>query len=269
MSYISPIQLNCVRCIGTFTADRLQPCLRGFAFATGTILYFVAYRYLPFVEASVIVSSAPILTTAMARIHLKEKYGLTQIICLVLTIIGVLLSIRIPELLRDRNNVRFDASYLGGLAAAVRSVFFISLVTVLLRKLKHVHYSIITMYSGFIGCVECAILCAIAFPYISPYCGWDNALCVAVGVLGVVTNSFNTLAVQKQPAGLVAVERASIDILVSTVFQIMFFSEYPDLYVISGAILVLISLATLGIKNYLLMMPQDSKVRKKLRWFLF
>lgn len=285
VSYISTCQLSLIRYAGMFAVilplavfrnkqtlgekrHRFLLVVRGLLAANGLFFQIVAYRYLQLIEASIVMATYPFVTAITARILLKEHLGRVQIVTLVTTICGVLLSLRLPEMLSDKNHTHFDINFVIGLAASVGSVLCLALSTVAIRKLKEVHFSIILMYMSFTGIVENSILNGTVFPLVEVNCGWDQVLCMLVGIFGAGANGFLILATQVEPAGLVAVQKSSFDILVTAVFQILFFSEYPDVYSLSGAGLVLISLGVIGVKNWILTMPETSNKRKRLKWML-
>ncbi|GIY12894.1 hypothetical protein CEXT_203241 [Caerostris extrusa] len=63
--------------------------LRSFAGSTNLFLNFLAYRYLPIGEASVIIFSVPVFVPILAKIFLKEPCGMVQAVPAVLTVFGL------------------------------------------------------------------------------------------------------------------------------------------------------------------------------------
>lgn len=228
----------------------------------------IAYRYLPLAEAAVVIAAIPVTTTLFARTYLKESCGVMHVICLLTTVVGVLLTVRIPQLLLDRNTVQFNYSYFGGLAAAITAVIFMSCAIVMIRKLTNNHFSVLTLYNGSVGAIQNVIVNAIAFPYVFSMCGWDQVFCMLLGIFCFLGNYNNTLSVQLIPAGIATIMRSSLDIIFMILFQVLFFNEYPDLYVICGACLVIVSVIVTGLGIWLLSLPQNSKIRNKLSWIL-
>lgn len=263
-----PVVVYCVNEVFGEKKDRRLLITRGFLGATALYLNLTAYRYLPLAEAAIILSTAPALTTLIAHFYLKESCGFTQIFSLILTISGVLISVRLPELLSKRDASRFDISYLGGLAAAIGCVLTLSFTYVALRKMKDIHFSLPMMYLGFLGMVENASINAVTSTFVSPFCGWDLVMYTLIASLGFISNCTFTLSIQVQAAGIGSVLKASMDIIVAILFQITFFNENPDIYSISGACLVIASVSMIGIRNWLLMLPEESNTRRRLKYFL-
>ena len=285
VSYISVSQLSLIRYAGIFVfilpvaiycnnqiigekKNWFLLVVRAVLAATGLYLQIVASRYLQLAEVSIVIATYPFMTAVIARIFLKEELGLIQTSTLVITICGLLLSLRLPEVLKENKDRNFDGSFILGLISAIISVPLIAFSIVVLRQLKKVHFTINMLYMSIFGMIENAILNGIFFPFVPVTCGWDQLLCLIVGVFGAATNCFFTLALQVEHAGVATIEKCSIDILLGIVFQILFFSVYPDMYVISGGGLVLISLTVIGIKNWVLTLPEESNKRQRLKWIL-
>ena len=264
--YMNPLQLCLIRNFVIFAAalplaiyhtkqilgenkDKALIFLSGFAAATGIYFQIIACRYLPLAEATIIMSTVPLVVTIMARILLKEPFGLFHGVSLVSTISGVLLVLRVPEMLLNRNGIHFDLLQVAGLLAAVGSVLLHSLSDVYLRKLREVHFSIMMLYAGAIGIIENSVLGGIFITFELPNCDWDQILCICFGSFSFISTCFIILAIQVEPVGLVAVQKSSFDILIIIVFQIIFFNIYPNLYAICGVCLVVASLTMVGMKN--------------------
>lgn len=263
-----PTVVYCEERLFAYEGSTFLPLLNGLLKATGLYLTSVAYGYLPLVEATVVMSTTPIVTKIMARTYLKEYCGVLQMTGLLLAVTGLLLSVHIPERIQDRYVVRIDPSYFGGLAAAMVSVLFTSTSIIITRKVNHVNFALMTLYTGISGIILNAVISAVLFPLVFAYCDFDQVLCVSLGLLGFLNESANTLAIQHQPAGLATLEIFAHDIIVIIVFQIIFFGEYPDVYSLTGGCLVIMALVFIGIEIWIVTKPEDSRIRKKFRIFL-
>ena len=71
--------------------ERITLFFRGVFGFLGFALCYVAYRMIPFADASTIVYSAPVYVSIFACILLKEECGAFQTFTIALTIMGVLL----------------------------------------------------------------------------------------------------------------------------------------------------------------------------------
>jgi drug/metabolite transporter (DMT)-like permease len=220
-------------------------------------------------EAVIVLAIHPAATTIAAKISLKEPCGLLHIVSLLTSLIGVLLSVRLPELFsKTRDNTRFDYMYLGGLASAIAVVIFLTFTFVALRKLKHFHYSVPMLYVGFVGMIENGVINFTTTDIVYPRCGWDTIILMVIGVLGFLSQLFFTLALQVEAAGIIAVFMSTSDIVVAMILQSIFLDDDIDIYNISGACLVILSVSIIGLNKWLHMLPEESKARSKLKWLM-
>lgn len=287
LTYISPGELSMIRNIGVLLGNipilvyseqnplgprshRILLLIRSFLGATALYLNLIAYRLLPLAEAAIIMSTLPAVVSIMAKLVLKEPCGVTQTIAVIFTITGVLLSIRLPEMIYSKNfKSVFTRNDITGIVSAVGCVLLLSLTFIALRKMKDVHFSVIMVYLGFIGAVENAGITATISHFSWPRCGLDVAWVLMVAIFGFVGNSCLTLAIQAEAVSIVSVLKASLDIILAMILQIIFFGSIPDVYNISGAVLVFLSVTITGLRKWLLGKSEDSLVRKRLRILLF
>ncbi|GIY12897.1 hypothetical protein CEXT_203251 [Caerostris extrusa] len=127
--------------------------LRGFFGATNLFLNFIAFRYLPLGEAAVIIFSVPVFVTVAARIFLKEPCGIFQSVTVVLTVIGIIFTAKIPSRLMG-HDIFYTSENLYGLLAAVASLLFSTCRFIVIRKVKSVHHAVIMFNFGWVAIVK-------------------------------------------------------------------------------------------------------------------
>lgn len=287
LTYISPGQLSMIRNVGVLVGslpvaiykvkEVLGPrkywfllFLRSFLGSTALYLNLMAYRFLPLAVASIIMSSVPSLVMITARIYLKEPCGFIPSLAIMVTVAGVLLSIRLPELLNDSGGgTALNSNYYVGLGCAFACVLILSVTIVSLRKMKEVHFSVVLVYFGVVGAIENGILVYFLSEYSLPQCGWDAVLMMMMGVLGFGGHCFLVLAIQVEEAGIVSVMKSSTDIVISLILQVIFFDLGLDIYNLGGAALVMLSVSIIGFRKWLQNLPKDSGWKLKLRCLLF
>ncbi|XP_054724484.1 solute carrier family 35 member G1-like [Uloborus diversus] len=285
MTYISPGELSMIRNAGVLVFNlpiavynvrevfgpkehRWMLILRGVLGSLALYLNLLAFRYLPLADAAIILATLPAFVTVSGRIYLKEPCDGVQICALVTTALGVLISVRIPELVKDRSGITFNIAYVTGLICAIADVLILSFSFVTLRKMKDIHFSVILIYFGWTGVLENGILNGIFEFYEVQKCGWDTVQVLLIGIAGFLGHISLVLAFQIEAAGIVSIMKSSFDIIVAMLFQILFFNSIPDLYSIAGGILVLLSVTLLGIKNWIASQPENSAIRMKCRYLL-
>jgi len=164
--------------------------VRGFLGASSVILRYYALEYLSIADTSVITYATPVLVTVMAHFVLGEKMGIVPVLAAILTFGGVVVMTRPPFLtgqksfntrnlviekhfhsssrleltLNFRLKINLHCFRFGqiGIALACGSLLCASLIVIITRKIRKVHFSVMTLAFGFIGLVLAFIL-AISF----------------------------------------------------------------------------------------------------------
>ncbi|CAH0773613.1 unnamed protein product [Bemisia tabaci] len=247
---------------------RTMLLLRSFLGSMGLMLSFYAFRHMPLADASVIVFSVPVFVAIFARIFLKEPFGLFNLITTMITLIGLILITRpmyifgasVPSLASNDEN-EYDSVW--GSIAAFSATLFGANVYVLLRALKGLHFSVImTNFGAFALVLTLAITYHLKVLCLPP-CGIDRYLIVALALLSFSGQILLTLALQIEEAGPVAIAR-SADIVFAFIWHVLFFSEVPNRYSIAGAILVTSCVVLTGVRKWVLALPENNSLKKKL-----
>ena len=239
--------------------------LRGIFGATNLLLNFIAFRYLPLGEAAVIIFSVPVFVTVAARIFLKEPCGIFQSITVLLTVIGITLTTKIPLKIAS-NSVPYTTEALYGIIAAIISLLFSTLRFIVIRKVKSVHHSIIMFNNGWVALLETLVLTAIMGNFRWHDCGYEGLLIIVLGVVSYIGQTLLTMSLQCEMAGPVSTMRAAADIGLAFVWQIALFHDAPDALSISGAVLVGFSVIFVGLKKWATSLPPESSHLKYIGW---
>lgn len=239
--------------------------LRGIFGATNLFLNFMAFRYLPLGEAAVIIFSVPVFVTVAARIFLKEPCGIFQSISVLFTVIGIILTTKIPLKLAS-NSKPYTTEAIYGIITAIVSLLFSTLRFLVIRKVKSVHHSIIMFNNGWVALIESLILTAIVGNFKWHDCFRDGLLIIVLGVVSYIGQTLLTIALQCEMAGPVSTMRAAADIVLAFVWQIILFHDVPDALSLTGAVLVGFSVIFVGLKKWASSLPPDSTQLKYVRW---
>ncbi|XP_076345482.1 solute carrier family 35 member G1-like [Tachypleus tridentatus] len=285
LQLVYPGELACLRFLGIFifslplvinnhqnffgnSKERFFLVVRGILGSTSLFLRFIAFHYLPIAEASVIVFSVPVFVSIFARIFLKEPCGLFQVITVLLTMTGVLLITKLP-IIRQYSSVDIPPSIrLYGVGAALISTVFASGVYIVLRKMKKIHHSVILFNFGWVGVIVTALSTAVFGNFSWPPCGIGQFLGVALGLFSFLGQIFFTKALQIEQAGFVSIVRAAADIIFAFLWQVLFFKEIPDVWSISGAIIVSICVLITSARKWFASLPPYSPLKKKLAFLI-
>ena len=235
--------------------------IRGLVGATSLYLRFVAFQNLPIADASVIVFSIPVFVSVLARIFLKEPCGLFHAFTVLLTLVGIVLLTKLPII----NDVisKSSPAYYYGISAALGSTVFGASVYIVIRKMTSVNHFVIMFNFGWVAILETVSLTFINGGFKAPSCGIEQWLVILLGIFSFCGQMLLTLALKQENAGPVAVVRAATDIVLAFIWQIWFFNEIPDIYSISGAVLVSSCVVLISVRKWVMSLPEHSTIRKK------
>ena len=113
--------------------------------------------------------------------------------------------------------------YVAAIINFVGAILLQSNVYIILRKLKHIHFSVTLMVFGGIGALESFLLMMTLGDGCVPQCGHDRAMMVLIGLLAFIGQFMLTVSLQVEEAGKVSIIRKSADILFAFAFQILLF----------------------------------------------
>ena len=199
--------------------------LRGIALLGSTVFNFLALIYLPLTVTSSINFTMPLITCALSVPLLGETVGWRRWLAIAIGFLGVLIIIR-------PGTAAFHPAVLLSLCSAV----CLSLYLLLTRRLSGVD-SVLTMqfYGGVTAalCVAPFGLAGWVWPHDPP--GW--LAFVLIGLVATIGHMLVTLASRMAPASVLA-PFAYVQIIFMTLFSVVLFNQWPDLWLFVGAPLV-------------------------------
>ncbi|XP_035231174.1 solute carrier family 35 member G1-like [Stegodyphus dumicola] len=283
--YISPGELSLIRKIGVLFGNipiavyykknvlgpkglRLSLTIRAILGATALYLNLMSSRYLPLAEAAIILSTMPAVVGITARLYLKEPCGIIQTFAIVLTVCGVILSIQLPDLMKKRDGVLFDTNYIIGLASGVGGVICLAATFVLVRRLREIHFSVDLIFFSFVGIFEIAIITGALSFYSLPRCGHDPLLIMMIAIFGFLGQCGLILAIQTEIVSIISVMKSALDIVIGIACDVIFFNTIPSLYTVGGGLIVIACIILISTRKWIQEMPEDARLRKKLKYLL-
>ncbi|KAI2805208.1 hypothetical protein BLOT_004200 [Blomia tropicalis] len=273
--------------------------LRGLAGATSLFLRFVAFHYLPIADASVIIFSIPVFVSIFAWIFLKEPCGLFQSFTIVIAMIGLMMTTKLPFLFDGDSTLLFPSSsyymyskssanytpisllsvnrshpnlkpfmqeplesirlhHFYGVLAAMSSLIFASAVFIFIRKAKGAHHAVIMFNFGWVAMIETTVLTSVLNGFSLPANPFEWYLIVILAVFSFCGQILLTRSLQLEQAGPVSVVRATTDIALAFLWQIIIFRETPDMWSIFGALLVSSCILLTSLRKWVLSLPDNS-----------
>ena len=197
--------------------------------------FILAFRYLSLADAHSIGALTPIVVVVLSYIFLREKISPRIWFAVFIGFIGVLIVMR-PGL------TVFDPASLIPLAAA----FFLGLYQIVTRKVSAVDKNETSLfYAGIVGMFFMGF---ISFFYWKPISVDFILMFLGVGALYSSGVYFQIVALSKARASIVQPFHYTL-IFWSIIFGFLFYKDIPDLFTITGAVVIIISGVYIFIKK--------------------
>ena len=197
--------------------------------------FILAFRYLSLADAHSIGALTPIVVVVLSYIFLREKISPRIWFAVFIGFIGVLIVMR-PGL------TVFDPASLIPLAAA----FFLGLYQIVTRKVSDVDKNETSLfYAGIVGMF---LMGFISFFYWKPISVDFILMFLGVGALYSSGVYFQIVALSKARASIVQPFHYTL-IFWSIIFGFLFYKDIPDLFTITGAVVIIISGVYIFIKK--------------------
>ncbi|CAO0793567.1 unnamed protein product [Mucor circinelloides] len=227
---------------------------RGLAGTLGLCLFFYSITQLPLADATVVFFLGPAFTAILASIVLGEAFTLFDGICSVACMVGVVLVSK-PQFLfghDDQQDVPQDRDIsewqrLFAVLCALVGAMMSAVAYVTVRKIgRGAHYMVHVVYFGLVSIVVAPIGMTVFQTPVMPH-GWNEyGMLLLVGLSAFVGQCFLNQGLQMAPAGPGTLMRMN-DVVFAFLFGIFILHEYPDIYSISGASIIVLMTSAMGI----------------------
>lgn len=211
----------------------------------------------------------PVFVCIFARIFLKEAFGIFHVISLAVTLVGIGFTAELGVILgmTDPGEHGLDrTTQLYGLACGMATTIIGSLSYIIVRKVKHLHHSVILFNFAWVAAIETSVITYFMDGFRLPACGIAPWLLTVLSVLSFYAQMLLTRALQIEEAGIVSVSRSSAELVLAFIFQITLFRQIPDGCTIIGSLLVSCAVVLTSLRKYIITLPGDHFMR---RWFAF
>ena len=198
-------------------------------------LFFVYYSVanLPFAEATVLQYLHPMFTAFLAVIFLKESLRWPTVVCVWLSFLGLLVIVR-PAFLFGGVSGSYDQWAIG---AAILGAFGSGVAYILVRKLSATEDpSVIIFYFPLFALPLSVLLLGDAFVLPSL---WQTVLLLLVGVMTQIGQVGLTRAMQTESASR-ATSFSYLQVVFAILLGWLFFAEVPSVWVVVGAVLIIV-----------------------------
>ena len=137
----------------------------------------------------------------------------------------------------------------------------------LMNGLSGAHLSVIMFNFGWVSIVETTIITSFLNGFSWPRNHFEWYLIVFLAIFSFCGQVLLTRSLQLEQAGAVSVVRATTDITLSFLWQIIIFKETPDLWSIFGAFLVSSCIVLCTMQKWVVSLPEHSQLKAKLFFF--
>lgn len=204
----------------------------GVAMGINWILLFQAYKYTTVSAATLSYYFAPVIVTVVCPFLFKEKLTMKQIICFIMSTVGLVLIIGIGDVHGDRNII----GILFGLGAAVFYATVI-LLNKFIKKVEGIHRTFLQFIAAIITLTP-YVLCTSGITLGSlNHIGWINLLIVGLVHTGI-TYCMYFSSLKELPGQKVAI-LSYIDPLVAVLISVTVLGETMTMSQVIGGILIL------------------------------
>jgi len=218
--------------------------LRSIALLLMTYCFFTSLSILSLAEATIILFFAPLITTILAPLILKEKIHYHILLAVMAGFIGMIIVI-------DPNNIwgvqKIDMYWLSGILYGIAGALFYSLYQIGTRVLAPVESAITSLFfSGAAGLLGTTILVLINYDPASGMQAWtapshsEWIVLIIVGLFGAI-GQFLILGAYAKAKATTLAPISYTHIIWATLFGYFFFSSVPDLQTFLGGLLIVVS----------------------------
>lgn len=209
---------------------------RGLMTLAAWVMYYSSGRELQLAEMTTLYYVAPILTTVLAVIFLKEQLTLARVGGASIGFFGIVVA-------ANPSGFSFTWPVIMVLGAAL----FWAVAMILMRTISKSDRTLVQVFAQ--NLIHVTIMGAIALPLWQGMGIWEITLCVAAGLIGGLAQFILVEAAREVPASVLGtVEYGAL--IWSFVFGYLFWAEIPATNVYAGALLVVAAGLTLAFSEH-------------------
>lgn len=190
-----------------------------------TIFMFAGFKYLTLISTITIFQIGPLIVVIFSVIFLKESVGIKRWISVIIGFCATLL------ILKPGSDMFILAGFFPVLAASCYAGYAVSTRHLGSEEDPRTNF----LYTSLVGTIISSVLLV---PFFIKIDLSDIIFFLSLGVLGGLGHFSFVIALSKSEASLLA-PFTYFDLIFATIIGIAFFSEYPDLYVFLGALIIM------------------------------
>ena len=200
---------------------------RSFFLFLSTLFFFYSISVLPLADSLTLMFIAPIIVTLLSAVILKEKFGISRWIAVLIGFFGALIVIR-PG---------FNEINLATLAA-IGAGFSYALYIVSTRKLSSIDHPLLTLI--FTGLSGCFIISVIVYWVWIPLNYYQWILLISLAAVGTLGHLLLILSLNYAEASKLA-PLGYFEIVSNMIIGYIFFNDFPDKWIWIGLFFIISS----------------------------
>ena len=204
-------------------------------------------RYLPLDDVTMITSTKPVFVTLLSCIFLKEACGVFEVVTLAMVVGGITLVIQPPFLFGGE--VVYTPHMLTTAMVLLATTAFSSLVTIILRHLRSMHWAAINGSVRFITILEYLPFVLYLGLECVPACGEERLVLIFLAAIGTAVQTTMTLSLKVEEANVIGLVDSTASIIVAFLFQAAFFEVVAGPVKVAGGAVVLGAVVTIGARK--------------------
>ena len=192
-----------------------------------TLFMFAGFKYLTLVTTITIFQVGPLIVVIFSVMFLQESVSLKRWMSVFIGFCGALL------IIKPGTDMFLMTGILPLLAATCYAGYAVSTRHLGTEEDPRTNF----LYTSIVGTI---ISSALLIPFFKPISLVEASLFCILGLLGGLGHFCFVLALRKSEASLLA-PFTYFDLIFASILGIIFFSEYPDVYVLLGAIIIVMA----------------------------
>lgn len=209
---------------------------RGLMTLAAWVMYYTAGRELQLAEMTTLYYVAPVLTTVLAVIFLKEQLTLARVGATAIGFFGIVVA---------ANPAGFTIGW--PVLMVLGAALFWAIAMILMRTISRSDRTVVQVFAQ--NLIHVVLMGAVSLPFWQGMSMEQVTICVAAGLIGGTAQFVLVEAARAVPASVLGtVEYAAL--VWSFIFGYLFFGEIPAMTVYAGAFLVVAAGLTLALSEH-------------------
>ncbi|CAM1311797.1 Uncharacterised protein g5804 [Pycnogonum litorale] len=220
----------------------------GFFKGLESLSTYYSYKYIPLLDSMVLCNSQPVFVALISFVWLKEPVGFHEILVLIITAVGVVLTCEPPFIFGSTDTIDGNDRLIGS-GIALAAAIFMSLCTCISRKLFEIELYLIIFWQGLVSVLIGFVLGIVTDTLVAPTGAISITFMFLVGFSGMISRVLITQGLKTEDATVISILQSTrLPLLFA--FQWAIIGEQPSMLATIGAVLVTFASVLLTFKKW-------------------